>query len=142
MTCSTRKTIASLLALSLAALAGCQSVNVPPAERLNDQPLVIDDAMQQRDWEPTTAFYQSGATIAGPTGFLYEPVNTMSEPTQGVVETPLFIGQAIAAPIVLLFQPVWTPVIYRGIRQESSYTAVPPPDETDVDYMNRYGGYR
>ena len=33
---------------------GCQRTQPPRADRVNDTPLVIDEAMQKRDWEPAT----------------------------------------------------------------------------------------
>jgi hypothetical protein len=126
---------------ALTAVIGCQPVQPTVSEKLNDRPLIIDEAMQQRNWEPTVARYQSGATVAGPTGFLFEPLDTMPQWQQGLVETPLFVGQVILLPVTLIAQPVWTPVTYRGIRTEASYTAAPPL-ETDEEFMARSPGYR
>jgi hypothetical protein len=138
------------LVLSAGALltAGCQSMsasmssmqcpiqkiqNAPPDE-LNDSPLVVDGAMQLRDWQRMTAQYANGDTPAGPTGFLYEPRWNQPEWTYAVIETPLFVGQTLALPVVFAFTPPWTPVTYKGATIEATYNAMPAlpgsPSET------------
>src|SRR5689334_13883954 len=100
----------------LVAGIGCQSALPGPSERLSTKPLVVDEAMQRRDWEPTTAHYQSGATVAGPTGFWWEADQSRPEWQQGLVETPLFVAQVLMLPFTLAVQPPWTQVIYHGDR--------------------------
>jgi len=132
----------ALLAAGL--LSGCQvSGPTPPVEQLNPTPLVIDEAMQLRDWEPVTAFYQSGATIAGPTMFFVEPDPTLPRGVDFLTENVLFVGQVAVMPVTIVFQPPWDDVTYRGVRQDPSYSASPPL-ETDYENMAReaHEGYR
>src|SRR2546423_2799647 len=116
--CSTLKSVAWMVMVMLMILtcAGCQQALPAQAEKLNDRPMVVDEAMQRREWEPTVAHYQSGATVAGPTGFWYEPSDRLNENGKGIVENPLFVGQVLMLPVTLSVEPVWTPVIYRGVR--------------------------
>jgi hypothetical protein len=125
-------------------LSGCQFTGpTPPAEKLNSTPLVVDEAMQLRDWEPVSATYQSGATVAGPTLFFVEPDPTLPMGEDFITENVLFVGQVALMPVTAVFQPPWSDVTYRGVRMEPSYTASPPL-ETDYENMAReaHEGYR
>jgi hypothetical protein len=90
--------------------------------------------MQLRDWQRVSAEYANGDTPAGPTGFLYEPRWNQPEWTYAVIETPLFLGQTIALPVVFVMTPPWTPVTYKGATIEATYNAMPAlpgsPSET------------
>ena len=102
--------------------------NAPPDE-LNDSPLVVDDAMQLRDWDRASATYANGNTPAGPTEFPYEPKWNQPNWVYPVVETPLFVGQSVLMPITMIFTPPWTPVMWKGATIDTTYTAMPalPP---------------
>jgi len=102
--------------------------NAPPDE-LNDSPLVVDGAMQLRDWQRAPAQYANGDTPAGPTEFPYEPKWNQPGWVYPVVETPLFVGQGIFMPITMIFTPPWTLVMWKGATIDTTYTAMPalPP---------------
>jgi len=106
--------------------AGCQrAVNVPQGP-LSETPVVVDQAMQLREWEPVSAYYQNPRFIAGPTGFNYE---TPYEPFQwyyGLTDTPLFLAQTLGLPIALIMTPPWSEVTYAGATFEPTYYAMPP----------------
>lgn len=111
-------------------MAGCGSLiqpvrNSPPAT-LNPAPLVVDQAMQLRDWDRVTAHYSNGDTVAGPTGFPYEARWGQPEWAYSVIEPPLFVGQTVALPVSLVITPPWTPIRYTGETVETTYTAMPP----------------
>ena len=114
-------------------VAGCtcpiqKRANSAP-EPVNESPLVVDGAMQLRDWDRSVAVYQNGDTIAFPTGFLYEPKWGQPEYHYYFIETPLFIGQTLGMPIVFVMTPPWTPTTYTGVTVGQTYTAMPvlPP---------------
>jgi len=102
--------------------------NSPPAP-VNDAPLIIDAAMQARDWDRSTAYYASGDTIAGSTGFLYEPAWNEPGWFYAAEETPLFIVQAVASPVTVALIPPWKSIRWTGETVEPTYTAMPvlPP---------------
>src|SRR5450432_1038702 len=85
--------------LAMVLLGGCSSMqcpiqrvqNAPPAAE-NTTPLVIDQAMQVRDWDRVTAHYANGDTIAGPTGTPYEVRWNQPAWEYVALETPLFVG--------------------------------------------------
>jgi len=123
---------------------GCQVVSpTPPVEKMNTTPLVIDEAMQIRDWEPVTAYYDSGAVVAGPHNFPLEPSPDLPYGFDFLTDNVLFGGQAVVLPITVIIDPPWNDVTYRGVRQDPSYTSAPPL-ETDVEYIQRHihQGYR
>jgi hypothetical protein len=132
-----RKTAALLLSAGALLAGGCQSggsmsMNCPlqkiqnaPPDELNDSPLVVDGAMQLRDWQRVSVEYANGDTPAGPTGFLYEPRWNQPEWVYAAIETPLFIGQTVALPVVFVMTPPWTPVTYKGATIEATYNAMP-----------------
>ena len=92
----------------------------------NTTPMVIDGAMQLRDWNRSTAIYSSGGVPAGHIGFLFEEHWNEAEWTYAALETPLFIGQTLAFPVVFALGPPWQTVIYHGDSVGPSYTAMPP----------------
>jgi hypothetical protein len=116
--------------------AGCQSNVSTATDDYNNAPLVIDEAMQRREWEPVTASYESGDTVAGPTGFKYVPRNDLGYVQTQLVEPALFVGQVLILPINMIAEPPGTDVVYRGAVQEPTYTAVPPL-ETDFQAIQR-----
>lgn len=87
---------------------------------------VADPAMQLRKWERATASYANGNVTAGPTGFMYQSAADLPAYVYPVLEAPLFIGQAVASPVVLIVTPPWTPVTYTGATMNPTYTAMPP----------------
>jgi hypothetical protein len=130
------KSAALILAVGVFVLGGCHSnssmmscpiskiQNAPPDE-LNDSPLVVDGAMQLRDWQRAEATYANGDTPAGPTGFNYEPAWNQSGYRYPIVETPLFIGQTLLLPVTLTMNPPWTEKVYTGATIGTTYNGMP-----------------
>ena len=108
------------------AFAGCQRVTPPPSMRINPEPIVIDDAMQRRDWDRSTAYYRNGVTVAGPTGVYFESDPRLPAVARGAIETPLLVGHTIALPFDLIWDPPWEDVAYPRAQAPASYTAAPP----------------
>ncbi len=112
-----------------------QPIQNLPADRLNSAPLVVDRAMQMRDWGRSTSFYENGNTIAGPVGFKYEAAWGQPEPLYAVEEPAFFVGQSVLLPITrLIIEPGWNKHRYTGVTIPPSYTAMPevpmPPNST------------
>ena len=122
-----------ITALGALALVGCQRYTKVPPGVVKDEPVVIDEAMQIRDWEPSSARYTNPRFIAGPPGFWFIPKYDMPEPLYAVQETPMFILQAVGLPLTMWFPPPWTPVEYAGETLEPTWHAMPPLPEA------RYG---
>ncbi|HMB96478.1 MAG TPA: hypothetical protein VKK61_10605, partial [Tepidisphaeraceae bacterium] len=101
----------NMILLVVAMLGGCQMssplepIKYEPRIGENTTPLLVDQAMQVRDWKLSTSNYANGNVPAGPTGFLFEESWNEPEWTYAVVETPLFIGQVLALPVTLALDP-------------------------------------
>jgi hypothetical protein len=135
----TRKSFGILFFASIASLGGCSVVEIarpdPAPAPINSTPLVIDEAMQRREWEPVSSVYYSGRIVETSTWFPLEPASTMPNWERGFVENALFVVQAVALPINVAIDPPWETTTYTGIHQDPSYTAVPPL-QTDEQSMN------
>ena len=55
----------------LSVFSGCAKQTYSSRPPLNEEPLTIDQAMQQRDWDRSTAYYQNGDVPSWSTGFAY-----------------------------------------------------------------------
>jgi hypothetical protein len=98
---------------------------------VNPTPIVVDEAMQRRDWPLQTASYENGVTVAGPTGQYLQPDKSLPQYAQMPIEYPLFLGQVILLPFDLLWDPPWKDVAYPRAQMPPTYTAAP---RTDVSY--------
>jgi hypothetical protein len=106
-------------------LPGCVKETKPVAS-VDKSPLVIDDAMLQRNWPRTTVRFQNGETPAAPTGFILHHNPDAPAWTQAVTDFPLFLVNVTCMPVGYVFTPPWTRVIYPAGVVEPSYTGVPP----------------
>ena len=111
-----------------------QRIRNAPPDMPGEAPLLVDQAMQIRDWDRSTALYANGDTIAGNTGFWYQPRWGQPEWVYPMIETPLFVGQTLALPVTLAIQPPWKQVRYTGVTMEPTYSGMPPlPQSGGVD---------
>ncbi len=100
-----------LSGLALIAATGCQRTQPAPVVTHNNEPMLVDEAMQQRDWERSTAVYQNGDTVAGFTGRRYEVHNRLSEGYAGRLADPAVgISNVILLPITMALTPPWKAV--------------------------------
>lgn len=110
---------------------GCAHGQKPSAPELSQTPLIIDGAMQKRDWDRSVALYASGGVPAWNTRFHYEPSAREPAWIKPVSEPAEFLGQTAFLPVTLITARPFTPVIYRGVQEPASSTAFPaPPDVT------------
>ena len=116
-----------IAALGIAGLAspGCQRYVYAPRGEVKNEPVPIDEAMQIRDWEPSSARYTNPRFIAGPVGYWFQPAYGMPAPVYAVQETPMFVLQTLALPVTVWFPPLWTPIEYAGETLEPTWHAMP-----------------
>lgn len=107
-------------------VAGCEVKKTPAPAAVSHAPLVIDEAMQNRQWPMSVAQYQNGSTPAFQTASLVTHRSDAPAWAATVTDTPIFLVNSITAPIVFCFSPPWTRVIYPRGGVEPSYTAQPP----------------
>jgi len=131
---STRNAVKRLLVSGAAVVAsvtplffstGCQRVQPPQPDRLNDAPLLVDEAMQIRDWDRSTAYYANGNTVAGHTRLTFEPkddnrLNYLADPAIG-------LGNFVIIPFTYFWDLPFSKVEYQGAIVPPSHYAVPPP---------------
>ena len=67
----------TLIIASLVLVAGCQQTRPQPADRVSEIPLIIDEAMQKRDFEQSTIYYPRGTIVDPP--FQYDPNATAGQ---------------------------------------------------------------
>src|SRR5688500_1034080 len=127
--CSTPKrsflAVAGVLAASV--LFGCQP-NVPNSvERLNNSPLIVDEAMQQRsDWERSTSYYANGDTVADGTGYMFQTHETIPDPYRRVVEAPVAAMNIGLLPVGVFVNSPFKPQVYQGVITPPTHHAMPP----------------
>ncbi len=114
-----------LSAIVILCQPGCVKESKPVAS-VNRSPLIIDEAMQQRQWSRTVVHFQNGETPAGPTGFILEhPANT-PRLVPILTDGPLFLANVVFMPIDFAINPPWQRTIYQQGVVEPSFTGVPP----------------
>ncbi len=120
------KRTAGLSLLALLAMGGCQTVNpVPPPSPLNTTPLVVDEAMQNRDWEPTAAAYQNDVVTANPTDWTLHP-DPAKQPGSGLVEPGTYLLNIGLLPYAIIKDPPWEPAQSKAMVMEPTYTGNEP----------------
>lgn len=103
---------------------GCQRIPPNRPVALNDAPLIVDEAMQIRDWDRSTGYYASGNVPAGATRLTFEPKN---DNRYNYAFDPL-IGLANFAiiPFTYFRTPPFTTIVHQGAIVPPTHTAMPP----------------
>ena len=132
---STRKLrLLSLVAVAASAaplLTGCgfqRANNNPQPDRLNDNPLVVDEAMQRRDFERSSAYYKRPTIIAGPTWLTFRG-DEKAERTDLLTDPLIFGANVVVSPYAAVKDPQWEDVEYRGATVPPTHHAMPPLPE-------------
>jgi hypothetical protein len=117
----------ALLGSVAAGLLGCAHTQTPPPSELSQAPLIIDPAMQARDWNQSVAYFPNGGVPAWDTRFHYKPCPY--EPTwiKPVSEPVAFIGQTLFLPAALVMAPPFVPVVHHGFQSPPTSTEFPAP---------------
>lgn len=114
--------------LALSALTGCTRQTYGNNAPVNEEPLTVDLAMQQREWDKSTAYYQNGDVHSWSTGFAYRP--------KGDARWQYYFADPGTYFVNLVTLP-WTlyeerdGVTSEGDRIAPTYTAVPPLPPSD-----------
>ena len=113
---------AGMVALSL--VGGCRfASNEAPKMNLDQTPLIVDEAMQKRDWDRTPAYYANGDTVAGPNLVVVE--GTGGDFAQRLTDPTASVANAIMAPATFILSPPWKDMVYRGMAGPSRATLGP-----------------
>lgn len=127
--CSTRNAILyPLFSILLLSLTGCgfqRATNRPRPDPLNDAPLVVDEAMQKREWDRSSAFYKPPVVVAGPTWLTFRG-DEKTERTDVITDPAIFGANVLASPYAAVKDPQWEDVEYRGATVPPTHHAMPP----------------
>src|SRR4051812_29191033 len=98
--CSILKRAAAVAALvgSSGLIGGCQRMTPPQPDRLKQTPLVVDGAMEHREWDRSTAYYANGDTIAGGIGYLYRTSDKLPQLWWRIADPFVATGNIVALP--------------------------------------------
>ena len=124
------KPLTCLAAVLTGWIAGCSPQPYSTRGDVNTEPLIVDAAMQQRDWDVTHAYYQNGSTLNWSTGFAYVPKPDMPNTAYSVADTGTFLINVLTSPYTFFTQSGG--VVSGGVAVPPSYTAVPPLPPTNV----------
>lgn len=122
-----KTTTMTLATLGLFATVGCQEQARHTRGAVSDEPLVIDQAMQRRQWEPKTASYENGSTLNCTTAFGYEPIQNVDGYNGSfyyLADTGTFFVNLVTSPYTIFKE--WNGVESGGVVLSPSYTANPP----------------
>jgi hypothetical protein len=112
-------------AVALVAL-GCQRTIPNTADRLSNAPLIVDEAMQMRDWDRTIAHYPNGDTVAGGNGYMFRTHETIPEPYRRVVEPAVAATNIGLLPVGVIFNSPFTAQVHEGVIIPPTHHAMPP----------------
>jgi hypothetical protein len=127
MICSTHKSLklAAAALLTLGALAGpfgCMH-STPAPQAVTAMP--VDEAMQQRKWSTSMAYYANGSVVAYSNRELIKfPLHTHY--FRMTADASAFVINAAWMLPTLAFDPLMAPVVYHGYQTPPTSTAVPP----------------
>ena len=115
---------AALACAGLVVSTGCQRIPPNRPVALNDEPLVVDEAMQIRDWDRSTAYYGNGNTVAGATRLRFQPkddrrLNYAADPLIGLANFAII-------PFTYFKTPARTTIAHQGAIVPPTHTAMPP----------------
>jgi hypothetical protein len=92
-------------------LPGCVK-DTAPAAQVNRSPLIVDEAMQRRNWSRTVVRFQNGETPSWATGFILEHPNSEPKLLPVLTDGPMFLENVALLPIDYVLNPPWERVIY------------------------------
>jgi hypothetical protein len=132
--CSSADRNRLILLLILPALAAGGCAGRQPAQQTRP-PMIVDEAMQRRDWERSVSYYPNGDTVSGHNRF---PLRTDLQPGTNEYGAAAYdiaasLVQTVALPFTYVFVPPFSRAVYHGDDVGPSYTAMPemrPPAAT------------
>ena len=116
--------INSMLILGAVGLiGGCSSRTTFTQADLETTPPVADEATRLRNFEPTTATYANGDTIAGNTGFNSTPERYRSPWQYYFIDSGVYLGNLFVSPFSLIMNH--DAMRLEGLRIDPTYIANP-----------------
>src|SRR5262245_40506701 len=116
----------------LVALDGCTTAPPPTPEPVSGTPIVVDEAMQRRDWPQSTAQWANADVVAGATRFPYEPQTEGIDAHRGILgdewsnsllDTGFFVAQSVALPFTYFWDKPFVKKVHQGVIYEPTHYA-------------------
>jgi len=104
-----------------------------PADRVNDTPILVDDAMEARNWQPVAATYPNFSSTTGPAEQTFVPRSDLKPYPRAALETPVFIANILLMPLAMLQTPPWDQVEATSLYVPPTYTGNPPSEPRGHD---------
>lgn len=92
---------------------------------MSNAPIIEDEAMALRQWEPSVARYASGSAPSYPTLYPYTASRDLPGPAAFAMNPVIFFAQTALLPITFFTTPAWQQDDTRGVQTPPTYTAVP-----------------
>lgn len=124
--------VKAVLAMTLVMLsAGCVETSTSSVGLVNTEPLVVDQAMQLRNWEPSYAYYANGDTPSWSLGFAYTPRSDLQPYQYYFADTGTYLLNLVTMPYTFYQQRGG--LVSTGVQLPPTYTAVPPLPPPSAD---------
>ena len=124
-------TLAAVIASATPLLTGCgfqRNRNEVVVDHVKDTPLVVDEAMQKRNFERSSAYYQRPTVVAGPTWLTFRG-DDVAERSDLLTDPLIFGANVLFSPYQAVTNPQWEAVEYRGQTVPPTHHAMPPLPE-------------
>ena len=114
-----------LSAVSILAGSGCAKQQ-NSAVNVSHEPQAVDVAMERRDWPQSVAYIPNGGTVAGSTGFAYEPKRNQKAYTYYYADAGVFFVNLVTLPYTVVKDGFGQPQYFPGERTAPTFTGVAP----------------
>jgi hypothetical protein len=106
-------------------------VMLPPKQtedRVNETPILTDEAMEVRQWPVSAATYPNFSVTAGPALVTFVPRDDLKPWFHAVLETPLFLINTLLTTSAMFQTAPWEQVEATSLYLPPSYTCNPPSE--------------
>src|SRR4051794_27304630 len=112
----------ALVGACLAGSAGCKQYAQPQPVNPTNAPIVVDEAMEARDWELSRGYWTDSHLVAYPNRFpfTYESVAGLNKYRGILSDAPMFVYQTIRLPFTFIKQPPGARQTYATVEDEPS----------------------
>ncbi len=123
-----RSSAAALLVLAALALGFAGGCAQQPRQAYTPPPMIVDGAMQRREFDRSVSWFPNGDTVSGVNRFPFrtDPPADNNEYGAAAYDIVASLAQTVALPFTYIFIPPGTKGIYGGENIGPTYTAMPP----------------
>lgn len=96
------------------------------AVNISHEPQTVDAAMEKRDWTQSVVYIPNGGTVAGSTGFAFEPKRGQKSFNYYYADPGVFLLNLVTLPYTFVKDGIAQPQYFPGERTAPTFTAVAP----------------